>query len=313
MSDARQILKALGSRPIAYHASLAKKLDSVTAALVVCQLMYWDGKGHNSDGWTIKTNAEFTDELGMSEHELETARRKCQVAGVVTYKRLGMPGRGHYRIEWDALQALLSQAESASQDSRKAPDKSDAKDPACQAGHKGDLSGGKRLTISETTSETTQREAAVASATPSAAPKLTDPIEHAMNRKAKAEAEGRHVQLLRTATNNGQERAAEIALAFCELTNIRPTTAQQAKAAIAAGLEIVAAGATVDDMRAAWRKSRDVRGGFTVADLRSLCKTSIAIAAERARATQPVKSTGKQWRFEKQADGSMRRVEVVNA
>lgn len=114
-----------------------------------------------------------------------------------------------------------------------------------------------------------------------ASPKTRDPIEHALNRKAKAEAEGRHVQLLRTATHNGQERACEIAIAFCELTQIKPTTGQQAKSSIAAAVEIIDGGASVEDVREAWRKSRDVRGGFTVASLQSLKKTAIALAAER--------------------------------
>jgi hypothetical protein len=159
MTDAKSILKALGSRPIAYHPAIAKALGSVNAALVVCQLMYWDGKGALDDGWIVKTNEEFTDELGMSEHELETARRKCKEAGVLKYERKGMPGRGHYLINLDALldalMASISQAESASLVSGKPADTQGGKRLTSQAGHKGDMSGGKRLTSTESTAEST--------------------------------------------------------------------------------------------------------------------------------------------------------------
>jgi hypothetical protein len=168
VSEAKTVLRALGSRPIAYHPAIAKALGSVNAALVVCQLLYWDGKGSLEDGWIVKTNAEFQDELGMTEHELETARRKCREAGVLTFERKGMPARGHYQLDLDALLDLLvarsSEAESAQLDRRNAPDQSAGKRPSSEAGHKGNLLGGKRLTISESTAESTAEKSGSASA-----------------------------------------------------------------------------------------------------------------------------------------------------
>jgi hypothetical protein len=147
---------------------------------------------------------------------------------------------------------------------------------------------------------------AVAPRAPAKSPNL-DPIEHAMTRKAKAEAEDRFRTLLRKHTYPGAERACEISVAFAELTQIQPGTDSQAKASLSAASEIVAGGGGVEDVRAAWARSQDRQNGFAVVGLHSLVKTAIAASAERKRAAAPKKDTAKTiWR--KLPDGSMERI-----
>jgi hypothetical protein len=105
----RALRAALGGRYIAYNVRYAQIAGgSVTAGVLLAQLLYWADKGADPDGWLYKTQAEWTDETGLSRSEQEIARRKLRDAGVLEEWRRGVPARLYYRIDWDGLSTALA-------------------------------------------------------------------------------------------------------------------------------------------------------------------------------------------------------------
>jgi hypothetical protein len=93
-------------RPVAYYPSLARLLGGVKEAIFLCQLIYWDGKQADEDGWIYKTQEEITAETGLSRREQEHARKTLRFLGVLEEKREGMPCRLFFRVNTDALERL---------------------------------------------------------------------------------------------------------------------------------------------------------------------------------------------------------------
>lgn len=96
-------------RPIAYHPILAKVFGSVTSALFLSQLGYWSDKGADPSGWIWKTEAEMTEETGLSRSEQQTAREVLVWSGVLQEKRKGVPARMWFKIDWDMLDIALTE------------------------------------------------------------------------------------------------------------------------------------------------------------------------------------------------------------
>lgn len=106
-------------RPIAYHPIVAKICGSVTAALFLSQIAYWNDKGFDPDGWIYKTQEQMQDETGMSRSEQETARRILREKGILKEERRGIPARLWYLIDWDVLTNLMDEyAQTRLQESR---------------------------------------------------------------------------------------------------------------------------------------------------------------------------------------------------
>ena len=81
-------LKGVGS-PVAYFPKLGLYLDSVTAGVFLCQMIYWHDKA-TSDLGVYKTSDEIKEETGLSYREQATARKKLVSLGLIqeTNKRL---------------------------------------------------------------------------------------------------------------------------------------------------------------------------------------------------------------------------------
>lgn len=77
-------------RPVAYYPALTSVTGGVTSTLFLCQLIYWQGKQTDSDGWIYKTQEELTEETGLSRREQETARKALIRLGLLEehYARL---------------------------------------------------------------------------------------------------------------------------------------------------------------------------------------------------------------------------------
>ena len=145
-----ELLRDLG-RPIAFYPTLVPVCGSVHATLFLCQLLYWEGKQRDPDGWIYKSQRDMEEETGLSRRMQDEARSKLKERRLIEEARRGVPATMHYRIDHQALEdawltartaggVQTSLAESAKLDSGKAPN----------------WVGGKRQTISETTPETTR-------------------------------------------------------------------------------------------------------------------------------------------------------------
>ena len=139
----QQLLKLLQGKPIAFRREFVP-FGGIAGALLLSQLLYWQGRQARNDGWLWKTQAEIEEETGLTRREQETARKRLKALGILEEKRMGVPAKMHFRINEDALISALqtSLAESANLEWRNPPN----------------WNGGIRQTNTENTTETTYRE-----------------------------------------------------------------------------------------------------------------------------------------------------------
>ncbi|MHC4538663.1 MAG: hypothetical protein ACYS74_02630 [Planctomycetota bacterium] len=104
------LLKSFSQRPIAYQKIYAQITGSVTAGLLLSQVVYW---------WFVcgerefyKTDNEFRDELGMGPREFKTAKSQLKKLGLVRTTVKGIPARTYYVFdETELLARIYSWAE----------------------------------------------------------------------------------------------------------------------------------------------------------------------------------------------------------
>ena len=112
-AQAEAAIAVLGDRPVTYLVGLTKALIKLNPhcspldALLVCQMLYWTGKGARTDGWIWKTREEWFDELGLSRRNQQTVRRHLTELGILEEKLMGMPAKMHFRLNDDKLEALV--------------------------------------------------------------------------------------------------------------------------------------------------------------------------------------------------------------
>lgn len=102
-------VKAMLERPVAFQPILGRICGSATAGLMLSQAVYWSERAKMPDGWFFKTIEEWQQEICLSRHEQDTARRKLRALGFWKEKRMGVPCRVHYRVDLEALAACISQ------------------------------------------------------------------------------------------------------------------------------------------------------------------------------------------------------------
>ncbi|NIF51425.1 hypothetical protein [Burkholderia sp. Ax-1724] len=103
---AADLLREIG-RPIAYYPMLAKRLGGVNAAVLFCQIFYWQDKAESPLG-VHKTRDELESETGLTHEEQATARRKLKKCGVLIETQKRIDHKVYFKIDESALEALLS-------------------------------------------------------------------------------------------------------------------------------------------------------------------------------------------------------------
>ncbi len=112
-------------RHIAFHRRLVDLTDSVKAALLLSQSLYWTRHGRHvqrDGGWFYKTAEQWTLETGLSLKEQSTARTVLRELAVLTEERRGLPARLYFRVELDELARRLVGVGEKSGDGRDHPD-----------------------------------------------------------------------------------------------------------------------------------------------------------------------------------------------
>lgn len=157
-------------RPIAFNRTFVDLGLGITGALMLSQCVYWSTRTKDGEGWFYKTQAEWTEETGMTRREQETARKKLVNKGYIEEVRRGVPCKTYYRLDREALEAALMQvaqkrhssmADSAIQECTNTPS-SMAESAKLDCTDAPDSDGGKRQTITEITTETTSESTQVA-------------------------------------------------------------------------------------------------------------------------------------------------------
>ncbi len=105
------VIWPLLGRHIAFHRRLVDLTDSVKAALLLSQSIYWTRRGRNvarSGGWFHKTAEQWTWETCLSPREQGNARDVLRELSFLEERRMGVPARGYFRLDLDSLGRRLS-------------------------------------------------------------------------------------------------------------------------------------------------------------------------------------------------------------
>jgi len=115
----------MSCRPIAYWPSLARKVGGVTTAVMLSQLLYWNGDTtvQKRDGWFWKKIDEMELETGLTPDQQSTARRDLAGLGVVETAWRGMPPVWHYRVDMDRLGEIILQSPFTGKTGKRSPEK----------------------------------------------------------------------------------------------------------------------------------------------------------------------------------------------
>ena len=102
-------LETLLDRPIAFHRVFFDLTQSVKAALLLSQALYWSRRTKDETGWFYKSREEWFAETGLFRYEQESARGILRQLDVWEEKREGTPARLFYRVNFDNLYLKLVQ------------------------------------------------------------------------------------------------------------------------------------------------------------------------------------------------------------
>lgn len=99
----------VGGRPVAYWPALAKRVGGVKAAVMLSQLLYWNGNAEvqGRDGWFYKSIEDMERETGLTKLEQQTARAVLEKRGIIQARLRGVPRVWHYRVDMVALGDIL--------------------------------------------------------------------------------------------------------------------------------------------------------------------------------------------------------------
>ncbi len=105
----KSVLKKLHQRPIAYYPVYRKISGSVTAAVLLSQVLYWWSE--MDEDVFYKSDSEFMKETGLSIDELKLAKSKLKKLDFLSTKIAGMPAVTYYSVD---AEKLLSAIETSS-------------------------------------------------------------------------------------------------------------------------------------------------------------------------------------------------------
>lgn len=108
LSKAQQLVnKYFPKGVVAYQPGLTLVFKSLPIGIVLSQLLYWQGKGANKDGWVYKTIEEMKTETGLTRHQQDRAIKKLVELGIIETKLASIPAKRHFLLRLDRLLNLL--------------------------------------------------------------------------------------------------------------------------------------------------------------------------------------------------------------
>jgi hypothetical protein len=85
---------------------------------MLSQAVYWSNRTNDPGKWFYKTQAEWTDETGLSRFEQESTRKKLKNLGILEEKLKGQPARLFYKVNFKALESELNNANKIARNSQ---------------------------------------------------------------------------------------------------------------------------------------------------------------------------------------------------
>lgn len=101
------ILKTLAHRIIAFNVIYTKLGIGIKAALFLSQIVYWSEKTKDPEGWFYKTRYEWSDETGLSQKEIDTARKILKSLNLIEEQLMGTPAVTYYKLNRSELEQCL--------------------------------------------------------------------------------------------------------------------------------------------------------------------------------------------------------------
>lgn len=92
------VFEAFNDKPIVFHSVYAAITGSITAGLLLSQIIYWDSTMKRE---FYKKDKEFCKELGMSIDEFKTAKKK--ITKFVNIKIKGIPPTTYYKLNKESV------------------------------------------------------------------------------------------------------------------------------------------------------------------------------------------------------------------
>lgn len=113
-SQAR-LYRLLGSEPPKPVHPVLARIYGFPLAIIINQLLFWDGLGSNKQGYIFKTEMDFLKECGLSSAHQKGAIKKGKKYGFLQVDIKGNPGKRHYLLDFDMLvECTVQEAKSKS-------------------------------------------------------------------------------------------------------------------------------------------------------------------------------------------------------
>ena len=108
-------LESLGYKTIAVNAGLRELTGSQHAAVLISQILYWQGLGRNKrTGEIYKTIKELEQETGLSRHQQDHAIHICIKLGILSVRNRGIPPKRHFLIDVTELTRQVHELQNSS-------------------------------------------------------------------------------------------------------------------------------------------------------------------------------------------------------
>jgi hypothetical protein len=115
--NTKLLFDKFAERPVAYYPVYARICGSVTAGLLLSQLVYWDSKTSGNEFY--KTDLELREEIYLSRHEFMAAKKNIQLKGFVSIQLKNWPAKTFYKVEVDQIVKEIELAENRTTESPK--------------------------------------------------------------------------------------------------------------------------------------------------------------------------------------------------
>ncbi|MEZ0536019.1 hypothetical protein ACAG39_02080 [Caldicellulosiruptoraceae bacterium PP1] len=93
--------------PYYYYPSFQHICKGVSSILFLSNLLRWNGKQKDPEGWIYKTQKEIEKETGLTRREQETARKNLKKLGFIEEKYKGLPRKLYFKINIEAINEAM--------------------------------------------------------------------------------------------------------------------------------------------------------------------------------------------------------------
>jgi len=99
-----EVLLDVFDLPVSFHRCLVPVTGGVTPALMLSHAIWLtQGLDAAAAGWFTRSQAQWTDEIGLSRSEQESARRALRESGFLEEQRQGLPAKIWFRVRPEVM------------------------------------------------------------------------------------------------------------------------------------------------------------------------------------------------------------------